>query len=41
VGAIIANIPMVDHIDISQIQTGDSVVIDGGMVDITRPDTLA
>jgi len=32
VGAIIASIPMVDHIDISQIKTGDRVAIDGASV---------
>jgi predicted aconitase with swiveling domain len=41
VGAIIADIPMVDHVDISQIRTGDTVVIDGETVEITRPDTRA
>jgi len=29
VGAIIAEIPMVDHIDINQIKTGDKVEVDG------------
>jgi len=29
VGAIIAGIPMLDHVDISQIQTGDAVTVDG------------
>ncbi len=32
VGAIIADIPMVDQVDISQIQTGDRVQIDGASV---------
>lgn len=32
VGAIIADIPMVDQVDISQIATGDRVTIDGEMV---------
>jgi hypothetical protein len=41
VGAIIADVPMVDHIDISQIQTGDIVLIDGETVEVTRPDTTA
>jgi predicted aconitase with swiveling domain len=29
VGAIIANIPMVDHVDIAQIRTGDRVQVTG------------
>jgi len=29
VGAVIAEIPMIDHIDISQIGTGDTVEVDG------------
>ena len=28
VGAIIANVPMIDHIDINQIRTGDTVEVD-------------
>jgi uncharacterized protein len=32
VGAIISNIPMVDKIDISQIETGDEVSVDGEQV---------
>ena len=32
VGAIIAGIPMVDHVDITQIKTGDWVAIDGASV---------
>lgn len=32
VGAIISDIPCVDHIDISKIKTGDSVKIDGESV---------
>lgn len=32
VGAIIASIPMVDHVDITQIKTGDRVAIDGANV---------
>ena len=32
VGAIIADIPMVDHVDITQIKTGDRVAIDGASV---------
>jgi len=39
VGAIIADIPMVDHIDISQIRAGDTVTIEGETIEITRPDT--
>lgn len=31
VGAVIANIPMVDQIDISMIKTGDIVEVDGGI----------
>ncbi len=34
VGAIIANIPMVDQIDISQIHTGDGVKMDDGRVEV-------
>ncbi|MCP4164939.1 MAG: DUF126 domain-containing protein [Chloroflexi bacterium] len=36
VGAIIANIPMVDEIDITRIQSGDHVSIDGGQVAVYR-----
>jgi len=38
VGAIIADIPMVDQIDISQIATGDEVEVDGekGVVTVSR-----
>ncbi len=36
VGAIIAGIPMVDHIDISQIRTGDHVRLSGAEVQITQ-----
>lgn len=36
VGAIIADIPMVDQIDIAQIATGDRVTIDNGQVSVTR-----
>ena len=32
VGAIIAGIPMVDHVDITQIKTGDWVTVDGASV---------
>lgn len=34
VGAIISDIPMVDRIDISQIQDGDYVVVDNGAVTV-------
>ena len=34
VGAIIADIPMMDSIDISQIRTGDWVTINGATIDI-------
>ena len=34
VGAIIAEIPMLDRVDISQIRTGDWVTIDGAMIKI-------
>lgn len=34
VGAIISDIPMVDHIDVSQIQDGDYVVVDNGTVTV-------
>lgn len=37
VGAIIADIPMIDQIDIGQIQTGDRVRVDDGQVTIQRP----
>lgn len=36
VGAIIADIPMVDRIDISHIETGDTVTIDGDTVQLTQ-----
>ena len=36
VGAIIADIPMVDRIDISQIRDGDWVVVEDGVVTVTR-----
>lgn len=36
VGAIIANIPMVDRIDIEQIRTGDEVSVDGDRVTVRR-----
>jgi predicted aconitase with swiveling domain len=34
VGAIIAEIPMVDRVDIAQIQTGDRVIIEEGNVTV-------
>lgn len=37
VGAIISEIPMVDSIDLSQIQTGDEVTVDGDTVEVERP----
>ncbi|MGD2065853.1 MAG: DUF126 domain-containing protein [Candidatus Bathyarchaeota archaeon] len=36
VGAIISEIPCVDEIDISQIETGDTVRIENGMVTIKK-----
>lgn len=36
VGAIISDIPMVDQVDISQIQTGDQVQIRGDRVTVER-----
>jgi len=36
VGAIISDIPAVDHVDISLIQTGDSIVINGAQVDVRQ-----
>jgi len=36
VGAIIAGIPMVDQVDITRIQTGDWVRIEGGSVAVER-----
>jgi len=41
VGAIIAEIPMVDHVDIAQVQTGDWVTIEGANVLITPRALLA
>jgi len=35
VGAIIAEIPMVDHVDVTRIQTGDRVIMDGGSVELS------
>jgi len=36
VGAIIANVPMVDQIDIRRIQTGDEITVDGEWVTVQR-----
>lgn len=36
VGAIIANIPMVDKVDIREIRTGDEVTVDGEWVTVRR-----
>ena len=41
VGAIIADIPMVDRLDISQIRTGDEVTIEGALVEVNRLDSPA
>jgi uncharacterized protein len=38
VGAIISDIPMVDHIDLSAIRTGDQVTIDGEDVIVESAD---
>lgn len=38
VGAIIADIPMVDLIDIAEIHTGDWVKVDEGLVTVMRAD---
>ncbi len=37
VGAIIAEIPMLDRVDIGQIRTGDWVTIDGATILVTGP----
>lgn len=37
VGAIIADIPTVDMVETSLINTGDHVVVDGGTIKISRP----
>jgi hypothetical protein len=37
VGAIIADIPMVDRVDIAQIRTGDWVTMDGAHVRVAPP----
>jgi predicted aconitase with swiveling domain len=34
VGAIISDVPMVDHVDIGQIRTGDPVSVDGEQVTV-------
>jgi predicted aconitase with swiveling domain len=36
VGAIISDLPMVDHIDLSQIRTGDWVTVNGGLVTVEK-----
>jgi predicted aconitase with swiveling domain len=36
VGAIIADIPMIDQVDITQIETGDWVKVDGDLLAIER-----
>lgn len=36
VGAIIADIPMVDQVDISELRTGDWIRVDGAQVTVTR-----
>ena len=41
VGAIIADIPMVDLLDIARIRTGDAVIIEGALVEVTRLDSPA
>ena len=41
VGAIIADIPMVDRLDISQIRTGDEVTIEDDLVEVNRLDSPA
>jgi predicted aconitase with swiveling domain len=41
VGAIIADIPMVDCVDITQIQTGDRVTLDGASVTVSADRTGA
>ena len=38
VGAIISDIPMVDHIDTGQIRAGDRVIIQGGQVMVQAAD---
>lgn len=36
IGAVLADIPMVDHIDTGLISTGDLVIVDGERVEIKR-----
>jgi predicted aconitase with swiveling domain len=36
VGAILADIPMVDSLDIAAIRTGDGVTVDGALVEVWR-----
>lgn len=36
VGAIIGDIPMVDQVDIAQLQTGDRVRVDGDQITVER-----
>ncbi|MBN1786377.1 MAG: DUF126 domain-containing protein [Candidatus Methanofastidiosa archaeon] len=36
VGAIISDIPMVDKIDISKIETGDDIIIEGNKVTLSK-----
>lgn len=36
VGAIISELPMVDHIDLAELQTGDWVTVEGGAVTVER-----
>jgi predicted aconitase with swiveling domain len=36
VGAIISDIPMVDLVDIADIQTGDRVQLDGDRIEVAR-----
>ncbi|NLG78390.1 MAG: DUF126 domain-containing protein [Firmicutes bacterium] len=40
IGAIVADLPMVDRVDISKIETGDYVIVDadGGTVEVHRKD---
>ena len=38
VGAIISGIPMADQVDITQIQTGDRVVVEDGVITVDRVD---
>jgi predicted aconitase with swiveling domain len=38
VGAIISGIPMADQVDITQIQTGDRVVVEDGVITVDRAD---